>query len=107
MTQVDKGLFTPFVMLTSGGMGAEPVLFTKRIAELIALKRNEEYSDVVNYIRRLSFCLLKIVLLGVRGERGQMVVARHTPLPNFSFNLTQFDKTEILDTSLLNACCIF
>ena len=79
-------------MSTSSGIGAEAVLFIKRIAELIAAKRNEEYSDVVNYIRtRLSFCLLKSVLLGVRGERGKKVVARHTPLPNLSFNLIQFD----------------
>ena len=74
-------------------MGAEAVLFIKRISELIAVKRNEEYSDVVNYIRTLlSFCLLKSVLLGVRGEKGKKVVARHTPLPNLSFNLIQFDK---------------
>ena len=92
MTQVKKGSFTPFVMSTSGGMGAEAVLFIKRIAELIAAKRNEDYSDVVNYIRTLlSFCLLKSVLLAVRGERGKKVVARHTPLPNLSFNLIQFD----------------
>ena len=92
VTQVEKGSFTPFVMSPSGGMGAEAVLFMKRIAELIAAKRNEDCSDVVNYIRTLlSFCLLKSVLLGVRGERGEKVVARDTPLPNLSFNLIQFD----------------
>ena len=92
MTQVKKDSFTPFVMFTSGGMGAEAVLFIKRIAGLIAAKRNQDYSDVVNYIRtRLNFCLLKSVLLGVRGERGKKVVARHTPLANLSFNLIQFD----------------
>ena len=92
VTQVEKGSFTPFVMSTSGGMGTEAVLFVKRISELIAAKRNEDYSDVVNYIRtRLSFCMLKSVLLGVRGERGKKVVARHTSVPNLSFNLIQFD----------------
>ena len=70
----------------------DQIQLIKRIAELIAAKRNEDYSDVVNYIRtRLSFCLLKSVLLGVRGERGKKVVARHIPLPNLSFNLIQFD----------------
>ena len=108
VTHVEKGSFTPFVTSTSGGMGAESVLFIKRIAELISLRRNEEYSDVVNYVRtRLSFCLLKSVLLGVRGEWGKKVVARHSPLPNLSFNLIHLIETEMLDTFLLNACCIF
>ena len=34
VTQVEKDLFTPCVMSTSGGMGAEAVLFIKRIAKL-------------------------------------------------------------------------
>ena len=38
VTQVEKGSFTPFVMSTSGGLGAEAVLFIKRIAELISVK---------------------------------------------------------------------
>ena len=79
VTQVEKGSFTPFVMSTSGGMGAQAVPFIKRIAELIGVKRNEEYSYAVNYIRtQLSFCLLRSILLGVRGQRGKKVVARHT-----------------------------
>jgi len=95
VTQVEKGSFTPFVMSTSGGMGTEAELFVKRIAKLIAAKRNEEYSFVVNYIRtRLSFCMLKSVLLGLRGERGKKTAktTRHTPLSNLSFNLIQFDN---------------
>ena len=94
VTQVEKGSFTPFVMSTSGGMGTEAELFVKRIAILIATKRNEEYSFVVNYIRtRLSFCMLKSVLLSLRGERGKKVTTRHTLLSNLSFNLIQFDDS--------------
>ena len=94
VTQVEKGSFTPFVMSTSGGMGTEAELFVKRIAILIATKRNEEYSFVVNYIRtRLSFCMLKSVLLSLRGERGKKVTTRHTPLSNLLFNLIQFDDS--------------
>ena len=46
-------------------------------------------SDVVNYTGTCqSFCLS----LGIRGEQGKKVVAKHTPLPDLSFNLIQFDK---------------
>ena len=90
----EKGSFTPFVMSTSGGMGTEAELFVKRIAILIAAKRNEEYYFVVNYIRmRLRFCMLKSVLLSLRAERGKKVTTRHTPLSNLSFNLIQFDDS--------------
>ena len=83
VTQVEKGSFIPFVMSTSGGMGKGAELFVKIIAELISVKRNEEYLYIVNYIRTLlSFCLLKSMLLGARGERGKKDVTRNTPLSN-------------------------
>ena len=70
--QVEKGSFTPIVMSTFGGMGSEAERFHKRLAELIAEKRNESYPSVVNYIRtRLRFCLLKSILIGLRGIRGK------------------------------------
>ena len=49
--QVEKGSFTPIVFSTFGGMGPEAERFHKRLALLIAEKRNEPYSSVVNYIR--------------------------------------------------------
>ena len=75
VTQVEKSSFTLFVMSTNCEMGAEAELFVKRIVKLITVKRNEEYSYVANYIRTpLRFCMLKSVLLGLRGERGKKVV---------------------------------
>ena len=66
--QVEKGTFTPLVFSTFGGMGKEADRFHKRLAQLIAVKRNEEYSHIVNYVRtRLRFCLLKSVLISLRG----------------------------------------
>ena len=42
------------------------------LAQLIAKKRNEEYYQVINYIRtRIRFSLLRSVLVAVRGERGK------------------------------------
>jgi len=86
--QIEKGTFTPIVMSTSGGMGNEANRHHKRIATLISIKRKEEYSDVMNYIRtRLRFCLLKSTLMAVRGVRGRQKKEYTTPISEISFNL--------------------
>ena len=86
--QVEKGSFTPIVMSTFGGMGVEANKFHKRIATLIAEKRNERYSDILNYMRtRLRFSLLKSVLTAVRGVRGKAVKERTSPMSSISFSL--------------------
>ena len=91
--QVEKGSFTPLVFSTFGGMGEEADRFHKRLSRLIADKRNEEYSHVVNYVRtRLRFCLLKSILLSLRGVRGKKMKENITPISNLSFNLIQFDE---------------
>ena len=93
--QVEKGTFTPIVFSTFGGMGPEAERFHKRLAELIAEKRNETYSSVVNYIRtRLRFCLLKSVLMSIRGVRGKNSSERIAPISSLSFNLIDFDHDE-------------
>lgn len=70
--QVEKGSFTPLIFSTTGGMGPECEKYHKRIAELIAIKRNEDYANVISFIRtRLNFCLLKSIVIAIRGERGK------------------------------------
>ena len=91
--QVEKGSFTPIVMSTFGGMGVEAERFHKRIAQLIAQKRKEDYSSVVNYIRtRLRFCLLKSVLISLRGVRGKSTAEKISPISSLSFNLIDFEE---------------
>ena len=91
--KVEKGSFTPVVFSTVGGMGPEAERFHKRLAVLIAEKRNETYSHVVNYIRtRLRFCLLKSILTGLRGVRGRKQRELIAPVSSLSFNLIQFDE---------------
>ena len=87
--QVEKGSFTPLIFTTSGGMGPEATKFHKRVAELIASKRNENFSDVMNVIRtKLRFCLLRSTLIAIRGERGKK--SRDSiPLSEVSFNLIE------------------
>ena len=86
--QVEKGSFTPIVVSTFGGMGAEAERYHKRIATLISEKRNERYSDVLNYLRtRLRFSILRSVLTAVRGVRGKSSKETTTPISEISYNL--------------------
>ena len=73
---------------TFGGWELEADRHHKRIATLIAIKRKEDYADVVNHIRtRLRFSVLKIILTAVRGVRGKM--RQDAPLSTISFNLIE------------------
>ena len=69
--QTEKGSFVPLVLTTSGGMGPGCKDMLKRLAQKIAEKRGERYSDVINHLRtRLRFSLLRGVLVALTGERG-------------------------------------
>ena len=75
-------------MSTTGGMGNEANRHHKRIAVLISEKKNESYSDVLNYIRtRLRFSLLKSILIAIRGIRGKQSRETTAPINSLSFNL--------------------
>ena len=68
--QVENGTFTPLVFSAAGGMGNEASVFYKRLASLIADKRNEKQSAVSSWIRtKISFALLRSALLCIRGSR--------------------------------------
>ena len=84
---VEKATFSPLVFTTTGGMGPECTRFNQRLAELIAKKRNERYSDIMRYIRnRLRFALLKATLHAIRGVRGRGPPAEEA-VTDISFNL--------------------
>ena len=52
-------------------MGPEAEKFYSQIARLISLKTKQSYSDSIRYIRqRLSFSLLKTIIVSRRGFRG-------------------------------------
>ena len=85
--EVEKGTFTPIVFSTTGGMGEEANHFLKRVATLISYKKGNLYSDCVSYIRRkLSFCLIRTVLVALRGYRGREVISENI---NSDINLIQ------------------
>ena len=43
----EKGMFTPLVFTTTGGMGKECSRLTEKLANLIANKTGESYPDVI------------------------------------------------------------
>ena len=83
------GYFTPIVLSTYGGFAPEAVRHHRRIATLISPeKKNEEYADVINHIRtRMSFCLMKSLLIAARGVRGKK--RSEAPVSSVEFSLVE------------------
>ena len=85
---VEKASFTPLVFTTTGGMSPECERLNKRLAEKIAAKQSEMYSQVMAHIRtRLRFALLKATLVAVRGIRGRVAPLVEDDIEEISFNL--------------------
>ena len=58
--EVEHGTFSALVFSSTGGMGRQAITTYKRLASLIAEKRDEPYSITMGWIRcRLSFSLLR------------------------------------------------
>ena len=92
--QVEKGTFSPLVYTTTGGMGPEATRFLKRVAEKLAAKTRENYSHVINNIRtRISFEILRSVLVAVRGVRGRIRQVKVDFISSLAFNLIPQQKS--------------
>ena len=69
--EVDHGSFTPLVFSSCGGMGREAEVVVKKLAAMLATKRNEPYAKVITWLRcRLSFSLARSAVRCVRGSRS-------------------------------------
>ena len=74
--EVEHCMFTPLVMLPTGGMGRAATAFYKRLASMISDKRDVPYGTANNWIRcRLSFALLRASITSIRGVRS----SQHCP----------------------------
>ena len=70
---VENASFTPLVFSTTGGMSKETTVFLKRLASLIASKRNTSYADTIGLIRcQLCFALLRSAIMCLRGARSHL-----------------------------------
>ena len=67
---VDRGSFTPLVFSSSGGSSPACTTALKRLASLLAEKRDTTYTEAISWLRcRLSFSLLRSSILCLRGSR--------------------------------------
>ena len=69
--EVDRGTFNPLVFPTAGGAAPAAGAFLKRLASLLAAKKDLSYAMTIGWLRcRLSFALLRASLLCMRGSRA-------------------------------------
>ena len=69
--EVEHGSFTPLVFSCFGGMSRECSSFYKKLAELLAEKRNIRTSEALCFVRtKISFSLAKSMVLCIRGSRS-------------------------------------
>ena len=58
------------IIIITGGIGKEGIRYHSRLAELIAAKKGEHYSQTISWIRaRTSFALLPSALVCLQGSR--------------------------------------
>ena len=68
--EVEGGSFTPLVFSTNGAAGRTSTVFLKRLASLLADKRDTTYAEAMGWLRcRLSFALLRASIMCIRGTR--------------------------------------
>ena len=84
--EVEHATFTPLIWSTSGGAGPACTWFLKRLACMLADKRDEPYSVTMAWLRcRISFSLLRASTMCIRGARS----SKHHPVSNRSAELAQ------------------
>ena len=70
--EVEKGTFTPLVFTTTGGLAEECKRYHNRLAELLTIKKGEDYASTMSWLReKVSFAILRSSLLCLRGSRGR------------------------------------
>ena len=69
--EIEHGSFTPLVFSASGGMAPAATITFKRLASLLAEKRQQEYNKTIAWIRcQLSFSLVRSSVMCLRGARS-------------------------------------
>ena len=77
---MEHGSFTAIVLLATGGMGNAAQVTFKRMVSMLAVKRGQPYSQVMNFVRcMLNFSLLKSQIRCIRGSRSSMGHAVKAP----------------------------
>lgn len=80
--EIEHGSFTPLVLSLTGGMGPAASVCYKRLASMLAQKRDQTYSSTIAWLRcALSFALLRSSIQCIRGARSAAgrAVREHLP----------------------------
>ena len=76
--QIEHGTFTPLVHSAFGGCSRLTNNAHKRMASLLAKKRNIPYEKAIHWLRtKISFILVRSVLLCMRGTRTKQTIAHN------------------------------
>ncbi len=71
--EVEHSSFTPLVLSLTGGMGPAATVCFKRLASMIAMKRDQSYSKTMCWlICSLNFALLRSSIQCLRGARSSI-----------------------------------
>ena len=90
---MERGVFTPLVFSTSGGMGEEAKILFKGVAAKMANKTGQKYSKTITFIRkRLRFELLKTTVIALRGYRGKQSPSSSTEISELDLNIDPIPK---------------
>ena len=69
--EIEHGSFTPLIFSASGGMAPAATITFKRLASLLAEKRQQEYNKTIAWIRcQLNFSLVRSSVMCLRGARS-------------------------------------
>ena len=71
--EIEHGSFTPLVFSATGGMAPGATIMYKRLASLLADKRQQEYSKIISWIRcTISFSLIRSAVMCLRGAQSSL-----------------------------------
>ena len=72
--EIEHASFTPLILSATGGMANEATFFYKRMANLLSMEWDQQYSITMAWLRcRITFALLRSAiqcLCGARSSRG-------------------------------------
>ena len=70
--EVERGTFTPLILTTTRGMSDECQRYHSRLAELLAVKKQESHASTITWIRtRVSLAFLRSASVCLRGSHSR------------------------------------
>jgi len=88
--EIEHSSFTPLILSTTGGMGRQAKVLYKRLASMIADKRESNYNEVLWWMRcKLNFALLGASIMCIRGSHSSY---RKPIMENIQLQLAESER---------------